>query len=50
MNMSNFVKYLVALIDNQLNLKYHTAMVAKKLSMAAGVINKIKRYISHAKL
>ena len=40
MDTSNLVKYLGVLIDNQLNFKYHTAMVAKKLSVAAGVINK----------
>ena len=50
MNASNFVKYLGVLIDNRLNFKYHTAMVAKKLSVAAGVINKIKHYIPHAML
>ena len=50
MNTSNFVKYLGVLIDNQLNFKYHTAMVAKKLSVAVGVINKIKHYIPHAML
>ena len=48
MNTSNFVKYLRVLIDNQQNFKYHTAMVAKKLSVAAGVVNKIKHYIPHA--
>ena len=50
MNTSNFVKYLGVLIDNPLNFRYHTAMVAKKLSVAAGVINKIKHYIPHAML
>ena len=50
MNMSNFVKYLGVLIDNQLNFKYHTAMVAKKLLVAASVSNKIKHYIPHAML
>ena len=39
MNMSNFVKYLGVLIDNQLEVKYHTAMVAKKLPVAAGDFN-----------
>ena len=50
MNTSNFVKYLGVLIDNQQNFKYHTAMVAKKFSVAAGVVNKIKHYIPHAML
>ena len=50
MNTSNFVKYLGVLIDNQLNFKHHTAMVAKKLSVAAGVINKIKHYIPRVML
>ena len=51
MNVSNFVKYSGVIIDNQLNFMYHTAMVAKKLSVAAGVIiNKIKHYIPHVML
>ena len=50
MNTSNFAKYLGVLIDNQLNFKYHTAMVAKKLAVAAGVINKVKHYIPLAML
>ena len=48
--MSNFVKYLRVLIENQQNFKYHTEMVAEKLSVAAGVNNKIKHYIPHSML
>ena len=44
---SKYVKYLGLLIDPHLNWKYHTELLAPKLSRAIGMLSKIRHYVSN---
>ena len=47
---SNFVKYLCIYIDNHLNWSYQVNSLSSRLSRAAGMLSKIRHYVTKATL
>ena len=45
MNIKKYVKYLGALIDNNLSWKYHTDYIALKISKTIGIISRLRHFI-----
>ena len=47
---SNYVKYLGIILDSHLNWSYHADSLSTKLTRAAGMLSKIRHYVSSATL